>query len=409
MRIDLSSQGFQLKFFQSNLVFINLFDQTIDLIHHMPETSYQLSHFISGITVNCNFTASLIHLFHISGKLLDLSGEQCGKRHSQYDNDHNTKSDQRNLTDQHFGNRTLDHCWRLVKIICPPCLMAAAADIGIFFPQTVQHFSGFFLCGNITGCKVFSMINDILAVIYHKAAGIPFNNIGKRTEYFSIIQRNTENSFPRLPIVNFPDCCDLAVVPVHDPLNCHTVIQFVTPPFPLYFRERSQGIFMTHGNAFRKKLNPKNRFVIGFWHCKQRIHHFRILFIGSITVHVFILDHLLDLRGISKIIQKTGINLNLPVNIFPGLFQNGIHIFHLILPDKTAHTAVAVKRKNSHRYQRNHYKKNGQLVPVFHIVILLQKPLHPHCFLSCRIPGCFRNIPGSSGRNTKNWQILPSR
>ena len=102
--------------------------------------------------------------------------------------------------------------------------MAAAADIGIFFPQTVQHFSGFFLCGNITGCKVFSMINDILAVIYHKAAGIPFNDISQRLEYFSVIQRNTEHSLPDLTIIYFPDCRDLTIIPVHDPLNRHIVL-----------------------------------------------------------------------------------------------------------------------------------------------------------------------------------------
>ena len=81
----------------------------------------------------------------------------------------------------------------------------------------------------------------------------------------------------------------------------------------------------------------------------------------------------------------------------------------LLFKDVYCDYTLVAKNVYSLRYQRNHYKKNGQLVPVFHIVILLQKPLHPHCFLSCRIPGCFRNIPGSSGRNTKNWQILPSR
>ena len=166
---------------------------------------------------------------------------------------------------------------------------------------------------------------------------------------------------------------------------------------------------MAHGNAFCKKMYPQNCFVVGFRHRQQRIHNFRILFICSITIHIFVEDYLLDFGRIGKIIQKTGINFDLPVNVFPGLLQNGVHILHLIFPDKTAHTTVAVQCQHSHRNQRYHHKKNRQLVPVFHIIILLQKPLHPHCFLSDRIPGCFRNIPGSSGRNTKNWQILPAR
>ena len=99
---------------------------------------------------------------------------------------------------------------------------------------------------------------------------------------------------------------------------------------------------MAHRNAFCKKLYPKNCFVVGLRHCQQRIHNFRILFICSITVHIFIEDHLLDFRRIGEIIQQTGINLDLPVNTFPGLLQNGVHILHLIFPDKTAHTAVTI-------------------------------------------------------------------
>ena len=74
---------------------------------------------------------------------------------------------------------------------------------------------------------------------------------------------------------------------------------------------------MAHRNAFCKKLYPKNCFVVGLRHCQQRIHNFRILFICSITVHIFIEDHLLDFRRIGEIIQQTGINLDLPVNTFP--------------------------------------------------------------------------------------------
>ena len=68
----------------------------------MVKASHQLSYLISGITVNRNFTTSLVHLFHISGKLLDLSCKQLGKRHSQHNDDHNTETDQWDLTDQHF-------------------------------------------------------------------------------------------------------------------------------------------------------------------------------------------------------------------------------------------------------------------------------------------------------------------
>ena len=39
-----------------------------------------------------------------------------------------------------------------------------------------------------------------------------------------------------------------------------------------------------------------------------------------------------------KIIQKAGINFDLPVNVFSGLLQNGVHILHLIFPYKTTHT-----------------------------------------------------------------------
>ena len=166
---------------------------------------------------------------------------------------------------------------------------------------------------------------------------------------------------------------------------------------------------MAHGNAFCKKLYPLNCFVVGLRHCQQRIHNFRILFICSITIHIFVEDHLLDFRRIGKIIQKAGINFDLPVNVFSGLLQNGVHILHLIFPYKTTHTTVTIQCQHSHRHQGYHHKKICQLVPVFHIIILLQKTLHPHCFLSDRTPGCFRNIPGSSGRNTKNWQILPAR
>ena len=102
MWIDLGSQRFQFKFLQGNLVFIHFFNQSIDLIHHMVKASHQLSYLISGITVNRNFTTSLVHLFHISGKLLDLSCKQLGKRHSQHNDDHNTETDQWDLTDQHF-------------------------------------------------------------------------------------------------------------------------------------------------------------------------------------------------------------------------------------------------------------------------------------------------------------------
>ena len=102
MWIDLGSQRFQFKFLQGNLVFIHFFNQSIDLIHHMVKASHQLSYLISRITVNRNFTTSLVHLFHISGKLLDLSCKQLGKRHSQHNDDHNTETDQWDLTDQHF-------------------------------------------------------------------------------------------------------------------------------------------------------------------------------------------------------------------------------------------------------------------------------------------------------------------
>ena len=102
--------------------------------------------------------------------------------------------------------------------------MSAAADVGIFFPQTIQLFCSFLLCGNITGCQIFSMINDILLIIHHKASGIPFNDISQRLEYFSVIQRNTEHSLPDLTIIYFPDCRDLTIIPVHDPLNRHIVL-----------------------------------------------------------------------------------------------------------------------------------------------------------------------------------------
>ena len=102
MRIDLGSQRFQFKFLQSDLIFIHFFDQSINFIHHMVKASHQLSYLISGITVNRNFTASLVHLFHISGKLLNLSGKQLRKRHSKHNDDHNTEADQWDLTDQYF-------------------------------------------------------------------------------------------------------------------------------------------------------------------------------------------------------------------------------------------------------------------------------------------------------------------
>ena len=102
MRIDLGSQRFQFKFLQSDLIFIHFFDQSINFIHHMVKASHQLSYLISRITVNRNFTASLVHLFHISSKLLNLSGKQLGKRHSKHNDDHNAEADQWDLTDQYF-------------------------------------------------------------------------------------------------------------------------------------------------------------------------------------------------------------------------------------------------------------------------------------------------------------------
>ena len=102
--------------------------------------------------------------------------------------------------------------------------MSAAADVGIFFPQTIQLFCGFFLCGNIAGRQIFSMIDYILLIIHHKATGIPFDNISQRLEYFPVIQRNTEHSLPDLTIIYFPDCRDLTIIPVHDPLNRHIVL-----------------------------------------------------------------------------------------------------------------------------------------------------------------------------------------
>ena len=68
------------------------------------------------------------------------------------------------------------------------------------------------------------MIDDILLIIHHKASGIPFNNISQRLEYFSVIQQNTEHSLPDLTIIYFPDCRNLTIIPVHDPLNRHGII-----------------------------------------------------------------------------------------------------------------------------------------------------------------------------------------
>ena len=46
MRIDLCSQSFQFKFLERDLILINFFDQPVDLIHHMMEAPYQLSHLV---------------------------------------------------------------------------------------------------------------------------------------------------------------------------------------------------------------------------------------------------------------------------------------------------------------------------------------------------------------------------
>ena len=74
MGIDLQS-ALSVQILQSDLIFI-YFDQSINFIHHMVKSFLPavLPHL--RITINRNFTASLVHLFHISGKLLNLSGKQ---------------------------------------------------------------------------------------------------------------------------------------------------------------------------------------------------------------------------------------------------------------------------------------------------------------------------------------------
>ena len=235
--------------------------------------------------------------------------------------------------------------------------MAAGADISIFLPEPVQHFFGTFLRGNIAGSQIFPVINHIFLLIYHYAAGISLNNIGKRPENFFIIKSNAKNCVTFFSVINLTHSCNLPIVTVYDPLRHHTSVQFAAPPFPVHLIQRNQRIFMAYRNALCKKLYSKNGIVIGFRHSKKWIYYLCILFISGIPIHILILDHFQNLRRISEIIKKTHINLHLAVNILPCLLQDRIHIFHLIFPHKTAHTAVAVQSQNGHRNKAGHNKK----------------------------------------------------
>ena len=302
MRIDLCSQSFQFKFLKRDLILINFFDQPVDLIHHMMEAPYQLTHLVLWIAVNRNLSASLVDLFHISGKQFNISGKQFGKSHPQNNNDHNAEADQRDFTDQKFGDRALNHCRRLIKIISPSRFVAAGADISIFLPEPVQHFFGTFLRGNIAGSQIFPVVNHIFLLIYHYAAGISLNNIGKRPENFFIIKSNAKNCVTFFFVINLTHSCNLPIVTVYDPLRHHTSVQFAAPPFPVHLIQRNQRIFMAYRNALCKKLYSKNGIVIGFRHSKKWIYYLCILFISGIPVHILILDHFQNLRRISEII-----------------------------------------------------------------------------------------------------------
>jgi hypothetical protein len=73
MWIDLGLKGFQFIFFQRDLIDIYFVDQAVNLIHHITETVNKNSYFISRITVDCNFTASMIYPVHIFRQFFNFS------------------------------------------------------------------------------------------------------------------------------------------------------------------------------------------------------------------------------------------------------------------------------------------------------------------------------------------------
>ena len=106
---------------------------------------------------------------------------------------------------------------------------------------------------------------------------------------------------------------------------------------------------MLYLDTVRKKLDLKNSVVIGFRHRKQRIRHLSVLFIGGIIVKILLLYDFLNIRRISKIVDQTGVHLDLTVNILSCLLQNRLHVLDLLLPDQAAHAVMAVQRKHRHR------------------------------------------------------------
>ena len=99
--------------------------------------------------------------------------------------------------------------------------------------------------------------------------------------------------------------------------------------------------------------------MIGFWYGKKRICHFRIFLIGIIIIHIFLRDQILNIRGISEIIQKTGKNFDLTVHSLSCLLQDGGHVLHLFFIEQAAHTVMAVPYQQDHGSQACSHKKNN--------------------------------------------------
>ena len=154
---------------------------------------------------------------------------------------------------------------------------------------------------------------------------------------------------------------------------------------------------MAHFNTFCKQLDLYNGIMIRLWYRQKRICYFCIFSIRLIIIHIFLSDQILNIRGISEIIQKTGKNFYLAVDSLSGLFQNGRHILHFFFPEQTAHAVMTIQYKQDHGNQAGCHKKNSQLMTIFHILKFILydcRYFHPlHRFLSDRTPGCFHNIP----------------
>ena len=406
MRVDLRLQCLQFVFLQCDLVDIDLIDQTVDLIHHAVETVDQDSYFILRITAYGNFPASVVYPVHISGKLFDLTCKQSGKSHPQKQDDQATCRDQGDFFQKKPADRTGDRFLAFVEIKSPAVFFAFCTGICTGFTEFLDSGTCFVCFLDTCSFQAASVVKDCAIFIRDHSSILIREDIGQRLKDLVIIQRNADCGIQFLSTIDHTDSGNFFAVCIYHPLNPHIVLEFTAPPLFLHFGKRDQGILVFYLNALGKKLNAVDRIVIGFRHGQKRICDLGVFLICRVIIDVFFLDDLLNIRRISKIIQKTAVNGSLTVNTLLRLVDDRLHILQITASNHRTLSAVGIKGKNCHRHQGSHDQKNRQLVPVFHVFDPFTKSVHPLLFLSGKIPGCFHNIPGNSGRNRKRWRIL---